>query len=155
MRGPVRLARFYRRFSTVGRQGCSTSHPRRPVVYASCPMPGSHVIGGSFMETMERATQQSPNTPEMFAQQWSHIQPQVKSWWDRLTDADLEQVAGQKERLVRTIEMRYGYARERAEQEVDRRLAEFYAAPEAWRGNRIVESASTAAKGIASTVTTT
>jgi uncharacterized protein YjbJ (UPF0337 family) len=107
------------------------------------------------METMERATQQSPNTPEMFTQQWSHIQQQVKSWWDRLTDADLEQVAGQKERLVRTIETRYGYARERAEQEVDRRLAEFYATLEAWRGNRLVESASTAAKGIASTVTTT
>jgi uncharacterized protein YjbJ (UPF0337 family) len=107
------------------------------------------------METIERATQQSPNTPEMFTQQWSHIQPQVKSWWDRLTDADLEQVAGQKERLVRTIEIRYGYARERAEQEVDRRLAEFYPTLEAWQGNRLVESASTAAKGIASTVTTT
>ena len=107
------------------------------------------------METMERATQQSPNTPEMFTQQWSHIQQQVKSWWDRLTDVDIEQVAGQKERLVHTIETRYGYARERAEQEVDRRLAEFYPTLEAWRGNRLVESASTAAKGIASTVTTT
>jgi uncharacterized protein YjbJ (UPF0337 family) len=107
------------------------------------------------METMERATQQSPNTPEMFTQQWSHIQPQVKNWWDRLTDADLEQVAGQKERLVRAIEARYGYARERAEHEVDRRLAEFYETLETSRGNRLMASASSAAQGIASTVTTT
>jgi uncharacterized protein YjbJ (UPF0337 family) len=107
------------------------------------------------METMERASQQSPNTPEMFTRQWSHIQQQVKSWWDRLTDADLEQVAGQKERLVRTIEARYGYARERAEQEVDRHLAEYYETLETSRGHRLVESASSAAQGIASTVTTT
>jgi uncharacterized protein YjbJ (UPF0337 family) len=103
------------------------------------------------METTERPTQQSTNTPEIFTQQWPHIQQQVKSWWDRLTDADLDQVAGQKERLVRVIEARYGYARERAEQEMDRRLAEFYKALETSQGGRLVEAASSAAHGVAST----
>jgi uncharacterized protein YjbJ (UPF0337 family) len=107
------------------------------------------------METAERATQQSTNTPEIFTRDWSHVRQQVKSWWDRLTDADLEQVDGQKERLVRALEARYGYARERAEQEVDRRLAEFYETLETSQGGGLVEAASGAAHGIASTITKT
>ena len=107
------------------------------------------------METTERPTQQSTNTPETFTQQWSHIRQQVKSWWDRLTDSDLDQVAGQKEQLVRAVEARYGYARERAEQEVDRHLAEFYKTLETSHGSRLMEAASSTAHGIASTVTKT
>jgi uncharacterized protein YjbJ (UPF0337 family) len=107
------------------------------------------------METMERPTTQSANTPETFTQQWSHIRQQVKSWWDRLTDADLDQVAGQKEQLVRAVEARYGYARERAEQEVDRHLAEFYKMQETSHGSRLMEAASSTAHGIASTLTKT
>ena len=103
------------------------------------------------METTERPTQQSTNTPEIFTQQWPHIRQQVKSCWDRLTDADLDQVAGQKERLVRAIEARYGYARERAEQEVDRQLVEFYKTSETSQGGRLMEAASSAAHGVAST----
>lgn len=107
------------------------------------------------METAERATQQSTKTPEMFTEHWSHIRQQVKSWWDRLTDAELEQVNGQKEQLVRAIQSRYGYARERAEQEVDRHLAEFYETLDTSRGSGLVEAASSAAHGIASTITKT
>jgi hypothetical protein len=107
------------------------------------------------METTERAASQSGNTPEMFTQQWPHIRQQVKGWWDRLTDADIEQVGGQKDRLVRALETRYGYARERAEQEVDRRLGEFYQMPEASQGGHLGEAASSAAQGVVSTLTKT
>jgi uncharacterized protein YjbJ (UPF0337 family) len=107
------------------------------------------------METTERAASQSGNTPEMFTQQWSHIRQQVKSWWDRLTDADIEQVAGQKDRLVRALESRYAYARERAEQEVDRRLGEFYQMREAAQGGRVGEAISSTAQDVASTLTKT
>jgi uncharacterized protein YjbJ (UPF0337 family) len=107
------------------------------------------------METTEKATPQSSNTPEMFTQHWSRMRQQVKGWWDRLTDADLEQVAGQKDRLVRALETRYGYARERAEQEVDRRLGEFYQTLEPSQGGRLGEAASSTAHGLASAVTKT
>jgi len=107
------------------------------------------------METTEKATPQSSNTPEMFTQQWPHIRQQAKSWWDRLTDADLEQVAGQKDRLVRALESRYAYARERAEQEVDRRLGEFYQMREASQGGRLGEAAGSTAQGVASALTKT
>ncbi len=107
------------------------------------------------METTERPTQQSTNTPEMFAQQWPQLRQQVKGWWDRLTDADLEQVAGNKDRLIRAIQGRYAYARERAEQEVDRRLSEAYDTLGTSRVGRMAEAASNTAHDLASEVTKT
>src|SRR5262245_39605583 len=112
-------------------------------------------MGGCYMETTERPTQHSINTSEMFAQQWPHIRQRMKTWWDRLTDADLEQVAGDKERLVRAIEGRYGYARERAEQEVEQRLGDFYDTVGTSSVGRLAESATSTAQELASGITKT
>jgi uncharacterized protein YjbJ (UPF0337 family) len=38
----------------------------------------------------------------------------------KLTDDDVTQVDGHMEKLVGLLQQRYGYARERAEQEIDR-----------------------------------
>jgi uncharacterized protein YjbJ (UPF0337 family) len=107
------------------------------------------------METTEKGSQQSTSAPEMFTQQWPHIREQVKSCWDRLTDADLDQVAGSKERLVRAIQGRYGYARERAEQEVDRRWGEVSDASVTSRIGRMAEAATSSAQELASGLTKT
>jgi hypothetical protein len=107
------------------------------------------------METTERSMPQSTNTPDMFAHQWPHLRQQIKGWWDRLTDADLEQVAGNKERLVRAIEGRYGYARERAEQEVDRRLGEISDTLGISQVGRLGEAAASTAQGLMSGLTKT
>jgi uncharacterized protein YjbJ (UPF0337 family) len=107
------------------------------------------------MGTTEKGTQPSTSTPEMFAQQWPHLRQQVKGWWDRLTEADLEQVAGDKERLVRAIQGRYGYARERTEQEVDRLLGEVSDASVTSRIGRLAEAAASSAQGLASEATKT
>jgi uncharacterized protein YjbJ (UPF0337 family) len=61
-------------------------------------------------------------SPETFAQQWAQIRQQIRGWWDRLTEHDLEQIAGQHDQLVRVIQERYQYIRERAQAEVDQRL---------------------------------
>ena len=53
-------------------------------------------------------------SPETFAQQWAHIRQHLRGWWDRLTEHDLEQIAGQHDQLVRVIQERYQYLRERA-----------------------------------------
>jgi len=105
------------------------------------------------MDTTERGTQQVTSTPAMFAQQWPHLRQHVKSWWDRLTDADLEQVAGNKERLVRAIQGRYGYARERAEQEVDLRLSEVADAVATSRLGRMAEAVTSGAQELTSELT--
>jgi hypothetical protein len=46
-------------------------------------------------------------------------------WWDKLTDVDLEKVAGKKAMLVARGQEQYRYTHERAQQEVDRRLQEY------------------------------
>jgi uncharacterized protein YjbJ (UPF0337 family) len=65
-----------------------------------------------------------PAHPDPFTGQWEQLRPQLRSWFDRLTEADVGQIGGQKDRLVSLVQQRYGYSRERAQQEVDRRLQE-------------------------------
>ena len=68
----------------------------------------------------------TPSTSaDPLAGQWEQLRPQLHSWWDRLTEADLVQIGGQKDRLISVLQQRYGYPRERAQQEVDRRLQEY------------------------------
>jgi uncharacterized protein YjbJ (UPF0337 family) len=50
---------------------------------------------------------------------WHQMKGEVKAQWGKLTNDDLEQVNGNLEKLVGVVQERYGYARERAEQEVD------------------------------------
>jgi uncharacterized protein YjbJ (UPF0337 family) len=70
-----------------------------------------------------RHTQDYPGSPsEEFTRQWPQVRQQLRTWWDRLTEADLDQIAGQKEQLIRMLQSHYGYTRERAEHEVERRL---------------------------------
>jgi uncharacterized protein YjbJ (UPF0337 family) len=66
-------------------------------------------------------------SPETFAQQWAQIRQQIRGWWDQLTEQDLEQIAGQHDQLVRVIQERYQYLRERAQAEVDQRLQAYQA----------------------------
>jgi len=49
---------------------------------------------------------------------------QAKEWWGKLTDDDLEQAGGNAEQLIGLIQQKYGYSREHAEEEFNRRLRE-------------------------------
>ena len=49
---------------------------------------------------------------------------QVKEWWGKLTDDDLERAGGNADHLVGLLQQKYGYTRERAEQEFNRRIKE-------------------------------
>jgi len=62
---------------------------------------------------------------DIFAGQWKQMRGELKSWWGRLTDDDLERIGGQKDKLIGLVQEKYGYAREHAEQEVERRFKEF------------------------------
>lgn len=50
---------------------------------------------------------------------WNEAKGKVKSKWGRLTDDDLTQAEGRKDRLVGMIQQRYGIAREKAEEQLD------------------------------------
>ena len=56
---------------------------------------------------------------------WKQMKGEFKNWWGRLTDDDLDQIAGSKDKLIGKIQERYGYDRDRAEKEVDERLGSY------------------------------
>jgi len=60
--------------------------------------------------------------------QWKQIRGEAKAWWGKLTDNDLDRVAGKFDVLVGLLQERYGYSRERAADEVDARVSAYEAA---------------------------
>jgi uncharacterized protein YjbJ (UPF0337 family) len=64
---------------------------------------------------------------DVFAGKWKQIRGEVKTWWGKLTDDDLERAAGKFDVLTGILQERYGYTRERAAEEIDRRVTEFEA----------------------------
>ena len=51
---------------------------------------------------------------------WKQIKGQAREWWGKLTDDDLDQIAGKREKLIGKLQERYGYNKQQAEQEVNR-----------------------------------
>jgi uncharacterized protein YjbJ (UPF0337 family) len=62
---------------------------------------------------------------DVFEGRWKQMRGELRSWWGRLTDDDLEKIAGKKDRLVGVLQEKYGYTRQAAQQEVDRRFQEY------------------------------
>ncbi|HEX9681419.1 MAG TPA: CsbD family protein [Anaerolineales bacterium] len=60
---------------------------------------------------------------------WREIQGRIRTWWGNLTDDDVAKIDGKLETLLGLLQQRYGYTRERAEQEVEKHLREFEAMP--------------------------
>ena len=50
---------------------------------------------------------------------WKQLRGNVKKAWGDLTDDELDQIAGRRERLAGKLQERYGWSRERAENEID------------------------------------
>ena len=61
---------------------------------------------------------------DIFEGKWKEMRGQVKEWWGKLTDQDLDQAAGNAEQIVGLLQQKYGYTRERAEEEFNRRIKE-------------------------------
>lgn len=57
--------------------------------------------------------------------QWKQIRGEAKSWWGKLTDDDLTRVAGKYESLAGVLQEKYGYTRQQAEAEIDKRVTAF------------------------------
>ena len=50
---------------------------------------------------------------------WKQFKGEVQKQWGKLTDDDLDVIAGERDKLVGRIQERYGYARDEAEKQVD------------------------------------
>lgn len=61
---------------------------------------------------------------DIFEGKWKEMKGQLKEWWGELTDDDLDKAAGNAEQIVGMLQQKYGYTREHAEDEFNRRLSE-------------------------------
>ncbi len=58
---------------------------------------------------------------------WKQIRGEAKAWWGKLTDDDLDRVAGKADVLAGLLQEKYGYTRQRAADEIDKRVTEYEA----------------------------
>ena len=57
---------------------------------------------------------------DVLAGQWKQIRGKVQEQWGKLTNDELDQINGRRTELVGLLQERYGYAKDRAEREIDR-----------------------------------
>jgi uncharacterized protein YjbJ (UPF0337 family) len=88
---------------------------------------------------------------DTFAGQWKQMRGELRSWWGKLTDDDFERIAGQKDKLIGLLQEKYGYARDHAQHEVERRLQEYGDAMGGSSGSEMADVAGTVASMTAKT----
>ena len=62
---------------------------------------------------------------DIFEGNWKQIKGEVKAWWGKLTDDDLERAEGKYEVFAGLLQEKYGYSREHAANEIDKRVTEY------------------------------
>jgi uncharacterized protein YjbJ (UPF0337 family) len=77
------------------------------------------------MEQTQRSADRGPMAQDFFATKWQQMRGTLRSWWGKLTDDDWERIAGHKDRLISMLQEKYGYAKDMAMREVDRRFQEY------------------------------
>jgi len=58
---------------------------------------------------------------------WKQMRGEAKAWWGKLTDDDLDRAGGKLEVLAGILQEKYGYTREHAAEEIDKRVTEYEA----------------------------
>ena len=66
---------------------------------------------------------------DMLEARWRVVSGQTRKWWGKLTDADLEGIAGKAERLADALQERYGYTRQHAESQSNRWMNDHQVVP--------------------------
>ncbi len=56
---------------------------------------------------------------------WRQWRGQALTWWPRLSEAEWEEMDGSREKLLDMLQLKYGWTREEALQEVDSRFEEY------------------------------
>jgi uncharacterized protein YjbJ (UPF0337 family) len=51
---------------------------------------------------------------------WTQLKGEIQNQWGKLTNDDVDQIQGNADKLIGKLQERYGYARDRAQQEIDR-----------------------------------
>jgi len=62
---------------------------------------------------------------DVFEGKWKQIRGQAKAWWGKLTDDDLDRAAGKFEVFTGLLQEKYGYTRQYATDEIEKRVSEY------------------------------
>jgi uncharacterized protein YjbJ (UPF0337 family) len=62
---------------------------------------------------------------DVFKGQWKELRGRLREWWGDLTDDDVARIDGSQDRLVGALQQRYGYAKDKAMTEIQRRIDQF------------------------------
>ena len=62
---------------------------------------------------------------DVFEGKWKQIRGEAKAWWGKLTDDDLDRAAGKLDVLTGLLQEKYGYTRERAADEIEKRVTDY------------------------------
>jgi uncharacterized protein YjbJ (UPF0337 family) len=55
---------------------------------------------------------------DLFEYHWQEIKDRIKGYWAEVGDADLDKVGGDAEQFTTLLQQKYGYSKERAEDEL-------------------------------------
>jgi uncharacterized protein YjbJ (UPF0337 family) len=56
---------------------------------------------------------------DIFKGNWKQFRGEIQKQWGKLTNDDLDVIQGEYDKLVGRVQERYGYERDRAQEEVD------------------------------------
>jgi uncharacterized protein YjbJ (UPF0337 family) len=79
--------------------------------------------GATFSKDLEDQTMNK----DILESKWKQMRGQAKMWWSGITDDDLDRTAGNYDVLAGLLQEKLGYTRQRAEEEIDKRVAEYEA----------------------------
>ena len=56
---------------------------------------------------------------DIFEGKWKQIRGEIRETWGELTDDELDQIAGKRDKLAGTLQEKYGWSRDEAERQID------------------------------------
>jgi uncharacterized protein YjbJ (UPF0337 family) len=61
---------------------------------------------------------------DIFGGKWKQLRGSIKQKWGELTDDELDQIEGRRDKLAGKLQEKYGYTKQEAEREIDNFLNE-------------------------------
>src|SRR6267142_4293210 len=80
-------------------------------------------LGGH--ESLTRVNKEDLMNKDVLQGKWREMKGEVKEQWGKLTDDDLDRIEGKGEQLLGLLQQRYGYARDKAEEEYKRFMEKY------------------------------
>jgi uncharacterized protein YjbJ (UPF0337 family) len=62
---------------------------------------------------------------DIFEGKWKQVRGEIKNWWGKLTDDDIDMAEGNYDKFLGILQERYGYSRAQAEAEIEQRFTAY------------------------------